>query len=178
MIGLIFTKLQASASLLFVIIGTFLRSILIFIQKDLMVALMKIIVIITIKCFQKNVHMNNLKMPYYDRINVSEGIDVNTTSASKECTICHRWYFLDKGFKFQPDGWNGCHDVLMMFMNLSDIAILNIHVVDYGCIIMGFQKRNHESITKCLFKQKKWIIMKHNFLFSHIKDGQRSCNAH
>ena len=86
MIGLIFTKLQASASLLFVIIGTFLRSIF---DQDLMVALMKIIVIITIKCFQKNVHMNNLKMPYYDRINVSEGIDVNTTSASKECTTCH-----------------------------------------------------------------------------------------
>ena len=25
----------------------------------------------------------------YDRINISEGIDVNKTSASKECDICH-----------------------------------------------------------------------------------------
>ena len=37
-------------------------------------------------------------MLYYDGINVSEGIDVNKTSKSKECDICHYWYFLDKGF--------------------------------------------------------------------------------
>ena len=40
-------------------------------------------------------------MLYLDRICVSEGIDVKT-SASKECDICHHWYFLNKGFKFQP----------------------------------------------------------------------------
>ena len=32
-------------------------------------------------------------MLYIDRIDVSEGIDVNKTSASKECDICHYWYF-------------------------------------------------------------------------------------
>ena len=44
--------------------------------------------------------MNNMKMLYYDRIDVSEGIDVIKTSESKECDICHYWYFLNKGFKF------------------------------------------------------------------------------
>ena len=33
--------------------------------------------------------MNNVKMLYYDRIEVSERIDVNKTSESKECIICH-----------------------------------------------------------------------------------------
>ena len=28
-------------------------------------------------------------MLYYDRIHVSEGIDVNRTNASKECDVCH-----------------------------------------------------------------------------------------
>ena len=28
-------------------------------------------------------------MLYYDRIDVSEGIDINETSASKECDVCH-----------------------------------------------------------------------------------------
>ena len=65
-------------------------------------------------------------MLYYDRIDVSEGIDVNKTSASKECDICHYWYFLNYSFKFQPNVCNRCHDLLMMSMNLSDIAILNI----------------------------------------------------
>ena len=30
-------------------------------------------------------------MLYFDRIDVSEGIDINKTSASKECDICHYW---------------------------------------------------------------------------------------
>ena len=62
------------------------------------------------------------------------------TSESKECDICHYWYFLDKGFKFQPDVCNGCHDVLMMSLNVSNIPILNIHGADYRCIISGISK--------------------------------------
>ena len=65
-------------------------------------------------------------MLYYDRIDVSEGLDVNKTSALKECDICHYWYFLNYSFKFQPNVCNRCHDLLMMSMNLSDIAVLNI----------------------------------------------------
>ena len=33
------------------------------------------------------------KMLQYDRIDISEGIDVNKTNLSKECDICHYWYF-------------------------------------------------------------------------------------
>ena len=65
-------------------------------------------------------------MLYYDRIDVSEGIDVNKTSASKEDIICHYWYILDEGFEFQQDVCNEYHDVLIMSINLSDIDILNI----------------------------------------------------
>ena len=35
----------------------------------------------------------------YQKIDVSEGIDVNRTSASKECELCHYWFFEDVGFK-------------------------------------------------------------------------------
>ena len=44
--------------------------------------------------------MKNIKMLYYDKADVSEGFDVNKTSESKECNICHYWYFLNKGFNF------------------------------------------------------------------------------
>ena len=73
-------------------------------------------------------------MLYFDRTGVSEKIDFNKTSASKKCDICHYWYFLDKGFKAQADVCNWCHDVLMMSVNLSNIAILKICTVDYCCI--------------------------------------------
>ena len=77
-------------------------------------------------------------MLHFGRSDVSEGTDVNKTSESKECDICHYWYFLEKGFKFQPYVCNRCHDLLMISRNLSDIAILKI--IDYHCIITGISK--------------------------------------
>ena len=41
-----------------------------------------------------------LQIIYYDRTDVSEGIDINKTSASKNCDIRHCWYFLNYSFKF------------------------------------------------------------------------------
>ena len=79
-------------------------------------------------------------MLYFDRIYVSEGTDVNKTSRSKECDICHYWYFLNKGFKFKPYISNRSHVLKMMSMNLSDIAILKIKNIDYCCIITGISK--------------------------------------
>ena len=35
----------------------------------------------------------------YDTIDASEVIDINKTNASKECDICHYWYFKDIDFK-------------------------------------------------------------------------------
>ena len=34
---------------------------------------------------------------------------INKTSESKNCNICHYWYFLNKGFKLQPNVCNRCH---------------------------------------------------------------------
>ena len=60
-------------------------------------------------------------MLYYNRIDVSEGIDVNKTCESKECGICHYWYFLYYSFTFQPNVCNRCHDLLIMSINLNDM---------------------------------------------------------
>ena len=65
------------------------------------------------------------------KIDVSGGIDVNKTSESKECDICHNCYFLNKDVKFQLNVYNRCCDLLMMSMNLSNIAILNNKGCDY-----------------------------------------------
>ena len=50
-------------------------------------------------------------MLQYQKINVSEGIDVNKTSASEECEHCHYWLFKDVGFKFEKHFCSGCHDL-------------------------------------------------------------------
>ena len=79
-------------------------------------------------------------MLYFGKIAVSEGTDFNKTGTSKKYYICHYWYLLDKGFTFQPDVCNGCHDLLMMSINLNDIATLSFQAVDYRCIINKLAK--------------------------------------
>ena len=63
----------------------------------------------------------------YDKIDISEGIDVNKTSASKECHICHYWYFKDIDFKYEPYLCNGCPDLTQKAMSFNDIAAIYVN---------------------------------------------------
>ena len=76
----------------------------------------------------------------YQKIDVSEGIDINKTNASKEYELCHYWFFKDIGFKFQEHVCNKCHDLLTIAHSLKDIAILNAKGNTYRCILMGISK--------------------------------------
>ena len=88
-------------------------------------------------------------MLYYERIEVSDGIDVNKTSASKECDICeYFWYFLNYSFKFQSNVYYRFPDLLLMFTNFSDIGILNIKSSDYHCIISLISKNEAINLTQ------------------------------
>ena len=57
----------------------------------------------------------------YDKIDNSEGIVINKTNASKECDICHYWYFLNKNVKYEPYLCNGCHDLMQKAINFNDV---------------------------------------------------------
>ena len=76
----------------------------------------------------------------YEKIGVLEGIDTNKASASKECELCHYWYFNDVGFKFEPHVCNKCHDVLTAAYELKNIAILNVKGVGFRCILWGISR--------------------------------------
>ena len=88
------------------------------------------------------------KILYCDRINVFKGTDVNKTSVSKECDIYHYWYFLNYSFKFEPNVGNRCHDLLIVSVNLSNIAMLNIKGSDYCCIISLISKNEPISLMQ------------------------------
>ena len=47
----------------------------------------------------------------YERIDVSGGIDINKPDKSKECMICHYWFFKDIGYKYEPYVCHGCCDL-------------------------------------------------------------------
>ena len=78
----------------------------------------------------------------YQKIDVSEGIDVNKTSASEECELSHYWFFKDVGFKFEKHICNGCHDLLTMAYSLkhSLVAILSEKGATFRCVLMGISK--------------------------------------
>ena len=79
-------------------------------------------------------------MLQYKKIDVLERIDVNKTSLSKECKLCHYWFFKDVGFKFEEHVCNKCHDLLTIAYSLKDIAILNAKGATFRCILMGISK--------------------------------------
>ena len=78
-------------------------------------------------------------MLYYDRIDISEGIDLTKSKRNKECMISYYWLY-NHGFKFQDSVWNGCHDLTILSVNISDIAIITVKNVDCCCIIHNISK--------------------------------------
>ena len=61
----------------------------------------------------------NCKNVTIQKIDVSEGINTNKTSASKEYMVCHSCYFKDVGFKFESHLCSKCHDVLITTYELK-----------------------------------------------------------
>ena len=76
----------------------------------------------------------------YEKIDVLEGIDTNKTRPSKECMLCHYWYFKVVGFKFELHVCNKCDDVLMTAYELKTIALLNVKGFDFRCILWGISR--------------------------------------
>ena len=108
-------------------------------------------------------------MLYDRRIGISEGIDINKWNASKEFNISHYWYF-STVYLFQLYFWNGCHNVLMMSLKLSVIAILSINSVDYCCIITGISKYEAVNVLqKADLNEKRRILQNRINLFLNIK---------
>ena len=62
----------------------------------------------------------------YDRIDISEGIDINKTNLLKECDIYHYRYCKDVGFKYEKYLCNGCHDLMQKAMSFNNIAIVYV----------------------------------------------------
>ena len=53
--------------------------------------------------------------------------------------ICH-YFFFNHGFKFENYVCNGCHDLTMLSVNISDIAIITVKNTYYRCIVHNISK--------------------------------------
>ena len=62
----------------------------------------------------------------YERIDISDGIDISKTNKSKECMFCHYWYFLYKNFSYGPYLCDGCYNMTQKSTDSKNIAIAHI----------------------------------------------------
>ena len=77
----------------------------------------------------------------YDEIVISEGIDINKTNKSKECMLCHYWYFLDKNFSYGPYLCDGCYNMMQKCNKLKNIAIVHVKKSVYRIYFLYMSKR-------------------------------------
>ena len=95
----------------------------------------------------------------YDRIDISEGIDVDATNKSKECMLCHYWYFLDKNFSYGPYLCNGCYNIIQKSVSFKNIAIAHIKKSVYRINFLHMSKREAKKLmTKSNLSDKKGIL--------------------
>ena len=71
-------------------------------------------------------------MVSYEKIECSEGIDLNKSKESIKCMICRYYYFKSISFKYHPYVCNGRHEFSMGVMNLSDVFVWNIGGINYS----------------------------------------------
>ena len=89
------------------------------------------------------VYMNSKSAAIQIKIDFSEGTDTNKTSLSKECMLCHYWYFKEVEFRSEAHLCNKFHDVLMTAYKLKNIVILNVKGAGFRCILWGISR--HEA---------------------------------
>ena len=110
----------------------------------------------------------------YEKIDVSEGIDINKTSAWKECELCSDWFFKDVGFTFEENVCNKCHDLLTMAHSLKNIAILSAKGNTFRWLLRGISenkalKRLNNSIT-----YDRRVLQKRYFFSLYIKISENT----
>ena len=86
----------------------------------------------------------------YDKIDITEEIDVDKTNKSRECMFCHYWYFLNKNFSYGPFTCDSCYDIVQRSTGFKHIAILYVKNNAYRIYFQQMSK--HEA-------KKQWISL-------------------
>ena len=108
----------------------------------------------------------------YERIDISDEIDVDMSDKSKECILCHYWYFLDKNFGYGPYLCDRCYNVLQKCNKLKTIAIVHVKKSAYRIYFEYMSKREVKKLmTNSNLIDKKGVFFKKIF-FHYIKNGK------
>ena len=103
----------------------------------------------------------------YERNDISDRIDFNKSDESKECTLCHYWYFLHKSFSYLPYLCDGCYNMTQKCNKLKNIAIIRIKKTVYRiCFLFMSKRKAKKSMANSNVIDKKCFSY---FFFHYIK---------
>ena len=84
----------------------------------------------------------------YDRIDISEGIDVKKCKeTSRECNLWKFCYFLDKNFNYGPHLCNGCYDMSLKAVSIN-LTIINHNGNHYRVNFAFISKKDAYNLIK------------------------------
>ena len=95
-------------------------------------------------------------MLHYDRINMSKVIDTAKSNNSKESFIGHYRQF-NHGLEFENSICNGSHYLLMLCLNIGDIAIVTVIEADNCYIIYEISKFEAIHLLNSAFEDRGYI---------------------
>ena len=84
---------------------------------------------------------------YSDSIDIRKGIDPAKSNSSKEFMICNYWRF-KHAFEFKDSICKGCHDLPILSVSISHVAVITVKNVDYYCTIHSISKYGAINLLK------------------------------
>ena len=85
-------------------------------------------------------------MLVYEKIDISNGVDVDKSDKSKEYMFCHYWYFLDKSFSYGPYLCDRCYNMMQKCNKLKNIAIFHVKESVYRICFLFMSKREAKKL--------------------------------
>ena len=98
-------------------------------------------------------------MLVYGKFNISDGIDVDKSDKSKDCMLCHYWYFLDKNFNYGPYLCDKCYNMMQKCNKPKNIAIVHVKESVYRIYFLFMSKREAKKLmTNSDLTDKKGVL--------------------
>ena len=82
-----------------------------------------------------------------EKIDISDGINIDMPDKSKECMLCHYLYFLDKSFSYGPYLCDGCYNIMQKCNKLKNFVIVHIKENVYRICFLCMSKRAAKKIN-------------------------------
>ena len=107
----------------------------------------------------------------YERIDISEGTNVDMSDKTKECMLCHYWYFLDKNFSYGPYLRDGCYSIMQKCNKFKNIAIVHVLKSVYRIYFLYMSKHEAKKLMANSNLIDKKVFCKKKFIFIMYKNG-------